>query len=274
MEMNIYLDVFFLLNFIVNFCLLHSCGMILRCNRTIGYTVLAAFFGSLASCAFLFIPMKSEIWPMFPVCVRFFTAMGMTYLSYGKDHWKSFLREVLCLYFSSFALEGVLRFTHSIGGLILLLAVSYGIGKEKRKRQNRMLVTLTFKEKSVVLHGFYDTGNRLTEQITGRMAHIVSYDSIKKILPESYRMVAEHYFETGLLESTKVTELQMYEFTFLSYHSIGKETGELLGIRMDAAVFETDTGKKTEEKAVIALTNQKKLMENHCQIIINGRLEI
>lgn len=274
MGMNIYLDVFFLLNFIVNFCLLYSCGMILRCNRTIGHTVMAASFGSVAACVFLFIPMKSDLWSMFPVWVRFFTAMGMTYLSYGKDHWKSFLREVVCLYFSSFALEGVFRFTHSIGGLILLMAVSYGIGKEKRKRQNRMLVTLTFKEKSVVLHGFYDTGNRLTEQITGRMAHIASYDSIKKILPESYRMVAEHYFETGLLESTKVTELQMYEFTFLSYHSIGKETGELLGIRMDAAVFETDTGKKTEEKAVIALTNQKKLMENHCQIIINGRLEI
>ena len=112
------------------------------------------------------------------------------------------------------------------------------------------------------------------EPLTGKMVHIANYEDVAELLPECYRQEVEAYFETGILNSTKVTELQMYEFTFLSYHSIGKETGQLLGIRMDSAVFENHAGKKTEEKAVIGLTKQKLFVRGQGRIIMNGRLEL
>lgn len=274
MEVNIYLDVFFLLNFIMNVCLVYSCGTLLRCGRKYRFLILSALFGSGVACILLFLQMTANARWFTTVWIRFFTAGIMARIAYGKNAGKKIFVETICLYFLAFALEGTIRFMHSMWGMLLMIVMSHVIGKEQKRRQNQMEVTLFFKGKGVSLKGFYDTGNRLAEPITGKMAHIASYDSVKEILPEPYRQVTESYFRTGLLENTKVTKLQMYEFTFLSYHSIGKETGELLGIRMDSAVFCNHAGKKTEEKAVIALTNQKKLMRDHCQIIINGRLEL
>ena len=114
----------------------------------------------------------------------------------------------------------------------------------------------------------------LTEPLTGKMVHIVCYDKIKDLLPKEYRQVAEQYLETELFEDTKVTKLQMYEFTFLSYHSIGKENGQLLGIRMDSAEFETHAGKKTEEKVLIGLTKQRLFLKGRDRMIVNGRMEL
>ena len=65
----------------------------------------------------------------------------------------------------------------------------------------------------------------------------------------------------------------MYEFTFLSYHSIGKENGQLLGIRMDSAQFINQAGRKTEEKVVIALTKQRLFVKGQNRMIVNGRME-
>ena len=112
------------------------------------------------------------------------------------------------------------------------------------------------------------------EPLTGKIVHIACYDQVKELLPKHYRQVVEQYFETEFFESTKVTELQMYEFTFLSYHSIGNETGQLLGIRMDSAHFKNEAGEKTEEKAVIGLADQKLFVRGHSRMIINGRLEL
>ena len=132
---------------------------------------------------------------------------------------------------------------------------------------------LFFRGKAKELTGFLDTGNQLCEPLTGKKAHIVWYEDIKELLPEDYQQVAEEYFETGILNSTKVSELQMYEFTFLSYHSIGKENGQLLGIRMDSAQFINQAGRKTEEKVVIALTKQRLFVKGQNRMIVNGRME-
>lgn len=274
MEANIYLDVFFLLNFIMNVCVVYSCGVILRCCRKYRFIIYSSAFGSGMACILLFLQITTNVGLFSAAWIRFFAAGIMARIAYGKKNGKNIFMETICLYFMAFALEGIFRFVHSMWGIFLIIVLSHMIGREQKRRQNQMEVRLFFKGKGVTLTGFYDTGNHLAEPITGRMAHIASYDSVKEILPEPYQKVAESYFRTGLLESTKVTKSQMYEFTFLSYHSIGKETGELLGIRMDSAVFCSYAGKKTEEKAVIALTNQKKLMRDHCQIIINGRLEL
>lgn len=201
-------------------------------------------------------------------------AAAMTYLAFGRTEKKAFLSKFLCLYLVAFSMEGAIRFTDSWKGCGFVILVSYFLGKERRENPNILQVELHFKGKTKKLTGFYDTGNQLQEPITGKMVHVAPYQGVKEILPLPYQQVAEVYFRTGTLENTKVTKYQMYEFTFLSYHSIGKETGQLLGIRMDSAIIWNRVGKWTEEKAVIALTDQKILLKGRCQMILNGRLEL
>ncbi|MCI5597281.1 MAG: sigma-E processing peptidase SpoIIGA [Lachnospiraceae bacterium] len=309
MEYNIYMDVFFFVNFTMNYVLLFCCKRWVRgISSWKTYSLGAAFGALIASLSLLFIPdqiffgdgegigniKENGKIVFFLVLLRFLTAIWMGRIAYGKGKGKELVKRggLLCL--CAFALSGSISWimeniSHGLQifnlegktGFYLLFSGSLGIlslfrlaQKEEGKRSCYLPIILTFKGKSKQLMGLYDTGNDLTEPVFGKPVHIAEYEAVKELMPEAYREIAENYFETNTLELTKVTKLQMYEFTFLSYHSIGKEKGQLLGIRMDSAVFITKAGEKTEEKAVIALTEETLSRRGHYQIIINRRLEV
>lgn len=267
MEYNIYLDVFFLLNFVINGLVLQSAGWILHRKIPIKRLLMGAGIGAMLNVLTLFLGLDK------PGLV-FLIAGIMSVFSFGKREGKDLILGSILLLLPAFCMEGAMRFTGSLYSILLVPFASFLIGRERKKREPEMMVTLHFHGRQITLPGFYDSGNGLTEPMTGRMVHVACYDDVKIILPKAYREMAEQYFQTGLLEDTKVTKLQMYEFTFLSYHSIGNETGQLLGIRMDRAVFENAVGQKTEEKAVIGLADQKLYVRGQSRIIVNGRLEL
>ena len=193
---------------------------------------------------------------------------------FGYGSWFRNQKIVCFLFFIAFGMDGIVSWFQFDAAVLLIPIICMMFGREKRRREQEIKVTLYFKGRKKELVGFYDSGNMLTEPLTGKMVHIVCYDKIKDLLPKEYRQVAEQYLETELFEDTKVTKLQMYEFTFLSYHSIGKENGQLLGIRMDSAEFETHAGKKTEEKVLIGLTKQRLFLKGRDRMIVNGRMEL
>lgn len=278
MEYNIYLDVFFLRNFALNLLLLKSLQWLFWENCAVGRMILAAGVGSLCNCLWLMMIIwdgrrNPAVHTISIFTVQVCTALLMIRAAFPADRKKrAAIGAALC--FLAFCAEGAMRYTSSTAGSLLVPLLAFLIGRERRRRRGEIRVILSFKGRQKEMQGFYDSGNRLAEPLTGKMVHIACYGEIRELLPDAYQKAAEEYFQTGILESTKVTKLQMYEFTFLSYHSIGKETGQLLGIRMDSAVFMTSAGKKTEEKAVIGLTEQKLFVRGQSRIIINGRLEI
>ena len=273
MEYNIYLDVFFLRNFVLNLLILRSAAWIFRQRcpwKVWNRLMLSALAGAGINCLWLTGTVTAKVSGL---CVQALTALSMAFLAFRKKG-RELIMFTISLLFLAFCTEGAVTWCGSAVGALLVPVISCLIGKERRRQEQEMRVTLNFKGRQKVMKGFYDSGNLLTEPMTGKMVHIACYDEVKELLPQEYRLAAEHYFQTGFLESTKVMKLQMYEFTFLSYHSIGKETGQLLGIRMDSAVFENHAGKKTEEKAVIGLTKQKLFVRGQGRIIMNGRLEL
>lgn len=278
MEYNIYLDVFFLRNFAVNLILLWSVRQLFQKKYVGKRLILAAGLGSLGNGLLLIGMVKiketASLWAEYGLLLlgmEMLTAWIMVSVAFGGKK-RYFL--TMTLWFLAFCTEGAVRWTDSPMGLFLIPLLSALIGRERRRQAQEICVILNFHGRKKQLHGFYDSGNRLSEPLTGKMVHLVCYEDIRDIFPESYQQTIESYFRTGILESTKVTKLQMYEFTFLSYHSIGKETGQLLGIRMDSAAFLTHAGEKTEERALIGLTRQKLFVKGQSQMIINGRLEL
>lgn len=280
MEYNIYLDVFFLRNFVVNLLLLWSVRQLFQKKYAGKRSFLAAGLGSLGNSLLLLWMVRTKEAAclladhfLLLLAVEVLTAWIMISVAFGrKGRETCFL--TITLWFLAFCTEGALRWTSSPMGLGMIPLLSALIGRERRRQAQEIQVILTFHGRKKQLHGFYDSGNRLSEPLTGKMVHLVCYEEIRELFPEPYQQTIESYFRTGILESTKVTKLQMYEFTFLSYHSIGKETGQLLGIRMDSAVFLTNAGEKTEERALIGLTRQKLFVRGQSQMIINGRLEL
>lgn len=287
MEYDIYLDVFFFVNFTMNLILIGGCSRLMRTSFSFLRVICAAAFGAiLAAIWFLF------SWEM--PGTRFLIALTMARIAYGKERIQTLFKRSLILFFAAFCLDGTVcwllegqkllmnrlglkgreGFFLLLAGGLLSMALLGLIKKETEKEQLLIPVRLFFQGKEKELTGLYDTGNELCEPITGRPVHIAEYEAVKELIPKSYQEVIEDYLKTGSLELTKVTKLKMYEFTFLSYHSIGNEKGQLLGIRMDSAVFFTKAGEKTEKKVVIGLSEQPLSMDGHYQLIINRRLGV
>ncbi|MDO4554326.1 MAG: sigma-E processing peptidase SpoIIGA [Lachnospiraceae bacterium] len=285
MEYNIYVDVYFFVNFIMNFILLTGCGRMYHIKALSKNCILAAAAGAFTACMVLLLQVEGK-------GIQLITAIGMGRIAYGKERAGVYLKRGLILFFTAFCLNGALNWLYEtfgevflhygikgreaffyllFGGIISILLGSL-FRKEEQEQSLIVPVLLTFKEKQKKLLGLYDTGNELTEPLFGRPVHIAQYEALKDLLPKEYQEAAEEYFQTNTLELTKVTKLQMYEFTFLSYHSIGNEKGQLLGIRMDSAIFFTKAGEKTEDKVVIGLTTEKLSQGGRYQMIINRRL--
>ena len=287
MEYNIYLDVFFFVNFTMNLLLLAGCGRILRVAPSLKRSFFGAAFGAAASAVVLLFGVE------FVGC-RLLIAAVMGRITYGKGKAGVAIKRGLILFFGAFVFSGAVSWLSQISGKFLeakgiqgkeafwyLIAggffslTLFGMVRGEEEQMELLYpVSLNFKGRKKELIGLYDTGNGLLEPISGRPVHIAEDEAVKDLMPKSYQEIVENYMDAGTLELTKVTKLQMYEFTFLSYHSIGNEKGQLLGIRMDSAVFTTKAGEKTEEKVVIGLSKEKLSGEGRYQIIINRRLEI
>jgi stage II sporulation protein GA (sporulation sigma-E factor processing peptidase) len=287
MEYDIYLDVFFFVNFILNFLLLAGCGRILSVRFCVKRFLTAAAVGAGLSALFL---LSGKTVPG----GRILTAVLMGRLAYGKTGVKQVILRGMTIFFCAFVLAGAVEcFLPSLqkisstgkvdGKGLLFLLLLFGLlffffGErwiDERKKEELLLpVCLRWKGKEKRLIGLFDTGNQLVEPISGRPVHIAEYEAVRELMPESYQKAVKNYMETGTLDLAEVTRFQMYEFTFLTYCSIGQEKGQLLGIRMDSAVFYTRTGEKTEDKVVIGLSNQKLSGEGRYQMIINRRLGV
>ena len=267
MEEYIYLDVFFLRVFLMNGLCLLSVGFLNRQNISGSRLILGSAAGALWNGILVLAGIRIYGMSMLTAGCMY----GMTFGFRGKSGKK--LGTIL-LFLIAFCMEGSIRWFHSWIGIFFPPVVCFFLGQKSQKQNQELRVILTFRGKKQELEGFLDTGNRLMEPLTGKMVHLVCYEKIREILPESYRQAVEYYFENERLDSTKVSELQMYEFTFLSYHSIGKENGQLLGIRMDSAEFIGYAGKKTEEKVLIGLTEQRLFVRGRDRMIVNGRFRL
>ena len=266
MNMNqyIYIDVFFLRNFFMNILCLKSLCYLLRRKCSGKRLILSGVIGAGWN---LCMVISGISMPGMPILL----GVLMCRIVFGMAGEK---KDIVYLLLIAFSVEGSIRWFDSMNGCVLIPVICKMIGARNRKKELDMKVILSFRGRKKEMEGFYDSGNRLSEPVTGKMVHIVCYKDVEELLPECYRQEVVSYLETGILNSTKVSELQMYEFTFLSYHSIGNENGQLLGIRMDSADFISKAGKKTEEKVVIGLTKQRLFVRGQDRMIVNGRLEI
>ena len=267
MEYYVYLDVLFLRIFLYNLLCLISLGLLFCRQGSVRRILLSSAAGTIWNLFIMITGISVKGMGVFAAAVLCFLAYGT-----GKSTKERMLPVYLC--FIAFCVEGTITWAGTQWGSLFVPVICRLIGRQKRRKDHELKVILFFQGRKKEFDGFYDSGNQLSEPLTGKMVHIVCYEDMKDLLSECYQKTIEKYFETGMLNSTKVSELQMYEFTFLSYHSIGKENGQLLGIRMDSAEFVSNAGKKTEDKVVIGLTKQKLFVRGRDRMIVNGRLEL
>lgn len=250
----VYLDLFLLLNFTVNYLLLACAarldGGVVRRWRTALAAAAGAAYGALAllpGLAFL----------EHPVC-KGGAAAGMVLAAFGPSarlpRRGALFLVLSCAFGGGLLLLSMARGTGSLaGGLLgpslgmrgILIAAALGYGllslvlgrqfSHTRAGGELEELTLARRGRSVKLLALRDTGNTLRDPVTGRPVVVVEGEKLRPLLPElpclDRHSLAHPVDLLGQLEGqTETLRLQL-----LPYRAVGVECGLLLALRVDRA---------------------------------------
>lgn len=214
---ELYIDVFFLVNFMMDYLLLRLTGKMMKCSATHGRIVAGAAAGALCACAAMVIPWINTF-------VRFIllhAAGSILMVKIGfKIGWdRTFLRACIMLYISAFLVGGVMEYFHQYvrrASLFFALAlvgyfVSLGIWELVTylagRNAVRCKVRLIKEDREYMAEALIDTGNRLRDPATGKPVSIIS--------ARAWEMLGAE------------------ERCYIPYHSVGKPDGVLPAAALD-----------------------------------------
>lgn len=295
MYYEVYIDVLFAINLVMDYLLLRIVNRILKCSATHLQTLLGSALGAFLMCVIVILPIHSRLLPFLFMhgCVNFL----MVRAGCGCKGKKMLVRGVLALYLSSFLLGGVLQvlLTYSqirtaarklllgtspvMTGLrtfLLLSVTSYVLitigvkiyGCLKGKVSNIIDVTLSVHGKSEKIKGLYDTGNQLTDTLTGRPVCVLEYKVLKGLLTKKEGESVEKMLKMGQTDA-QIAYLKPH---YILFHSVGKEQGLLLAVTLEELCLHVEGEQRIVRHPILALTQEALSHKNNFQIIINPNM--
>lgn len=225
MQYELYIDVFFLVNFMMDYMMLAITGKILRCSASCKRWCLGAAVGSALTCAVIVLPISYA----FVKFILFHGFVNIVMIKTGlKIKWdRSFFQAYIVFYISGFLLGGVFEFFRPyirVGSFFFAFAVvSYfvtiGIWNLlsffNRQREFRYRAVLIKGVKKIEVTAILDTGNTLRDPLTGAAVSVLC------------KTVAEKLWEPEDLEGIR----------WITYHSIGKSEGVMPLRRLDTIIL-------------------------------------
>lgn len=241
----VYIDVLFLINFIIDTSLLITsatfCGQPLKILRTVA----GGFFGGVYACLTVVFPILSYL--KFPVSLIILT------ITFAPKPKKQFLKLLSAFYLQTFLLSGSITTTLYyplttpkllITALPLLAVITYFYKKQK----NRLLtygknctVNLTACGKTLQIKGIIDSGNSLTDPLSGLPVIVTSAENFARgeIL--------------GKIKNKDFAELMLTgKFYIIPCKTLSGEN-ILLGTKPEKCEIVTTSGEKKELHCTLAL---------------------
>jgi len=183
MYYEVYIDVLFLVNFMMDSLLLLFVGKALKCARSYARIFLSAAIGALSTCVVMF----TSFLPSFVKIIVLNTAVNslMIAVAFQIKSWRLFFRAMMLLYIFAFLFGGILQWFYPYlkTGSIFFSAVIVSSFLIKRiwrfvfgffSRQQKMCqVILYFEGREISLQAFVDTGNTLKDPLSGQPVHIL-----------------------------------------------------------------------------------------------------
>lgn len=230
-----YLDVFFFVNFIMDYLIIHITMFFLDEVSRIWRKVLAAFTGSLWAVIEVVMTVKNpDLKLMLSIITYLFIATLMIVIAIGTVKLKRVLRGTLIMYVVSFFTAGscyaiynysatgyilssnMLNYRQIMAGIVIALLVKYLMDAylyvRKKYMDNIYQIKLVIQNQCVYFRGLCDTGNVLVDPYTGKIVHIVQKSVLDKIL------------------NKKVNDIKC---RLVPYNSVGKNRGLLPVIDVD-----------------------------------------
>ena len=251
---ELYIDLFFLINFLMDYFLLLMVGKMLKCRIRRLRIIAGAMVGAFLTCIFV-VFLRGKIWRL----VLFHGVMNMCLLKTGlgiKEK-RTLIKAWILLYVSAFLLGGILNVFQPYvrGGAVFLILAFAGyhlclgiwdlLAYFHKNMAGSCRARLYQNGRECEIYAIIDTGNRLRDSLTGRPVHVITGEIAEKLGCTDF-------------SSKRV----------ITYQSIGKENGTMPILMLDCLCCRCEKEEKWVEKPLVAVSERQKL-SNVYDMILN-----
>jgi len=282
MNMTLYADMLFLVNFVMNTFVLWVVSKITRNKKKARWL----FIGSAAMSLLYTLLIALE--PLRFINVALSSVVILTigiFIAFRPNAVKAFVKILLITYGISFTVGGLgmalfflTDIPHTVyfiynerGGIIqtvswqIVLAgavLSYVLIKlglkfmeyNTLKRQMLCHVQVSLGEQDTTFDALVDTGHSLKEPLSQNSVIVVEFERVKEFLPDGLKILFYEKKENVLTELLTTEENTFYKrIRMIPFTSLGRANGMLIGFRPDSVTVEG----KTPQEVIIGIYNDK-----------------
>ena len=279
---ELYIDVFFLENLLMDYFLLRLTARLLKCSATHLRCLAVSAAGSGLTCLGVVFFRRYPLLNTILVSVAV-TALMVRFGCKIKDK-RRFLQGLLCLYLSA-ALTGavwrlLLRFIRMevLKGFILWGTAAYALTtflvwlyETLRERASRIWkVVLCQKGVCKEVKGLYDTGNGLWDTTCHKPVSVIRYSLIKELFSPDLQKELEAFCKCRKGEKPELlAEIHPH---YIPFQSVGCPEGCLPAVILDCLYLENGNTSRVIARPVIAIDRERSSSPRSYQMILNPNL--
>ena len=207
-----YVEYVFVENFIIDFILLFITGKLIKRVIIFKRLIIASLVGSLYVILTFYI--GREFMTFF--IVKFSISVLMIMIAFDSKGILTNIRVIICFYITSLIMVGIISALYyltydklTVNAIIMSIFTGYAalhfFFKEIKDRINRhnykRTVNVSIGNSSKTFRGYIDTGNELTDPMTGKHVMVVNIDCIKDILGDDLCNKIMEFYDNKCYES-------------------------------------------------------------------------
>lgn len=260
MTYNVYADVILVNNFTMDFLLLTAVRRMMKLEARRGGLVIASLAGAAYALAVMIVPLPVFFLQTLMTCVGMSTLMVV--LAFRLRGKAELLRAVTGLYLAAVMAAGVMELLRPFGwfsvfwlygvaavGSVWLTSTLWTLVSVHAVRNRHLYqVELYFGEKKETVTALLDTGNHLTEPVSGKPVSILWSETAKEMLGGSAGVFC------------------------IPFHSVGRENGILLAVRADRMEIRMDGWRQIIEHPYIAISETPLSQSGSYQMLLNEKM--
>lgn len=298
MYLEVYIDVVFIINFIMDFIILWLENKICKKHASAIKLLIGALIGAVEMCIIVIMPFKNYLFNL--IIGYFISSLSIVYITYRPKRIIELIKLTVLMYIIAIALGGLMfaiYYYTSIGYgmnqiinheqfdniniyffllIIMISVVIFIIAFKLFQRtatvsKNIFNIKITIKENNIETNALLDTGNNLYDPITNDPVIIGEIGMIKDFLSKSefeqFKDMINNMYDMTRISSIK--EGLDFNIRCIPFSSLGEENGLLLGIVTDKISISTKDGLKEYSNIVIAIYNKKLSNDNSYNVLLH-----
>lgn len=281
-----YIEYVFAENFFIDFILLFITGKLIKRKIVYKRLIIASIVGA------LYVILTAYIGRDFMTyfIVKFSVSVLMIMIAFDSKGVLVNIRVILCFYITSLIMVGIITSLYyltynrlTVNAIVISLFLGYlvlhfffrEVKARSEKSHYMRTVTINLGSSIKTINAFIDTGNELTDPLTGKSVIVVNIESIRNILGEElYRNILNFYnnklsnYENLLLENNN------YNLKIIRYNTISSKGEMLVCLTPDEIVIKGKESYVITSDAVIGVyPNKISQKEDYDALLFNKILE-